>query len=129
MHKLLFCNKFIICLYTFRALCAHHQEVKIVLHSIWYHHTCRWPSGARGRTPTAETSAIKPLKTGILRLTFCVIRKTRILHLTFCIIRSRDTSVGLANRYGLDGPGIESRCGGEIFRTHPDRPWDSPSLT
>ena len=23
----------------FRALCAHHQEVKIVLHSIWYHHT------------------------------------------------------------------------------------------
>jgi len=27
--------------------CAHHQEVKIVLHSIWYHHTCRWPSGAQ----------------------------------------------------------------------------------
>jgi len=23
----------------FRALCAHHQEVKIVLHSLWYHHT------------------------------------------------------------------------------------------
>jgi len=31
----------------FRALCAHHQEVKIVLYSIWYHHTCRWPSGAQ----------------------------------------------------------------------------------
>jgi len=28
----------------FRALCAYHQEVKIVLYSIWYHHTCRWPS-------------------------------------------------------------------------------------
>jgi len=27
----------------FRALCAHHQEVKIVLFSIWYRHTCRWP--------------------------------------------------------------------------------------
>jgi len=25
----------------FRALCAHHQEVKIVSYSIWYHHTCR----------------------------------------------------------------------------------------
>jgi len=37
---------FIICLYMFRALCAHHQEVRIVLYSIWYHHTCRWPSGA-----------------------------------------------------------------------------------
>ena len=23
----------------FRALCAHHQGVKFVLHSIWYHHT------------------------------------------------------------------------------------------
>jgi len=23
----------------FRALCAHHQEVRIVLHSIWYNHT------------------------------------------------------------------------------------------
>ena len=38
---------FIICLYMFRALCAHHQEVKIVLYSIWYHHTCRWPSRAQ----------------------------------------------------------------------------------
>jgi len=31
----------------FRALCAHHQEVEIVLCSIWYHHTCRWPFGAQ----------------------------------------------------------------------------------
>jgi len=30
MHKILFYNSFIICLYMFRALCAHHQEVKIV---------------------------------------------------------------------------------------------------
>jgi len=47
MHKFLFYNKFIICLYMFRVLCAHHQEVKIVLYSIWYHHTCRWPSRAQ----------------------------------------------------------------------------------
>jgi len=40
-------NKFIICLYMARAQCAHHQEVKIVLYSIWYHHTYRWPSGAQ----------------------------------------------------------------------------------
>jgi len=54
MHKIFFHNKFIIRLYMFRALCAHHQEVKIVLYSIWYHHTCRWPSGAqveRGESP------------------------------------------------------------------------------
>ena len=45
MHKFLFYNKFIIFLYIFRVLCAHHQEVKIVLYSIWYHHTCRWRNG------------------------------------------------------------------------------------
>ena len=39
MHKILFYNKFSICLCMFRALCAHHQEVKIVLFSIWYPHT------------------------------------------------------------------------------------------
>jgi len=42
----LFYNNFIICLHMFRALCAHHQ-VKFVLYSIWYHHTCRWPSRAQ----------------------------------------------------------------------------------
>jgi len=31
----------------FPALCAHHQEVKMVLYSIWYRHTCRWPSGVQ----------------------------------------------------------------------------------
>ena len=35
--------------------------------------------------------------------------------------------VGVATRYGLDGPGIESQCG-EIFRTYPDRFWGQPSL-
>jgi len=43
MHKLFFYDKFIIYLYMFRALRAHHQEVKIVLYSIWYHHT--WAEG------------------------------------------------------------------------------------
>jgi len=44
MHKMFFHNKLIIRLYMFRALCAHHQEVRIVLYSIWYHHTYGWPS-------------------------------------------------------------------------------------
>jgi hypothetical protein len=38
----------------------------------------------------------------------------------------RDSSIGIATGYGLDGPGIESRWGGEIFRTRPDRPWAPP---
>ena len=43
------------------------------------------------------------------------------------IAMGRDSSVGIATRYGLDGPGIESRLG-KIFRTRPDRPWGPPSL-
>ena len=43
----LFYNKFISCLYMFQAPCAHRQEVKIVLYTLWYHHTCRWPSRAQ----------------------------------------------------------------------------------
>ena len=37
----LFYNKFISYFYMFRAPCAHHQEVKILLYSLWYHHTYR----------------------------------------------------------------------------------------
>jgi len=39
----------------------------------------------------------------------------------------RDSSVGIATRYGLDGPGIKSRLG-EIFRARQDRPCGPPSL-
>jgi len=46
IHKFLFHNRFTVFLYMFRALRTHHQEVKIVLYSICYHHTSRWPSGA-----------------------------------------------------------------------------------
>jgi hypothetical protein len=44
--------------------------------------------------------------------------------------RGPDSSVGIATRYGLDGPGIKTKYPvvGEIFRTFPDRPWGPPSL-
>jgi hypothetical protein len=52
----------------------------------------------------------------------------RRLSVSQCLILvGRDSSVGIATRYGLEGPGIESRLG-EIFCTHPDRPWGPPSL-
>ena len=40
----------------------------------------------------------------------------------------RDSVVGIATRYGLDSPGIESRWGGEVFLTRPDRPRGPLSL-
>jgi hypothetical protein len=39
---------------------------------------------------------------------------------------SRDSVVGIATRYGLEGPGIESQWD-EIFRTYPDRLRGPPS--
>jgi hypothetical protein len=39
----------------------------------------------------------------------------------------RDSSVGTATRYGLDGRGIESRWWRD-FRARPDLPWGPPSL-
>ena len=39
----------------------------------------------------------------------------------------RHSSVGIATRYWLDGPGILSRWG-EIFCAHPDRPWRPTGL-
>jgi hypothetical protein len=40
---------------------------------------------------------------------------------------SQNGVVGIAKRYGLEGPGIESWLG-EIFRTYPDRLRGPPSL-
>jgi hypothetical protein len=42
-------------------------------------------------------------------------------------IRSRDSSVGIATRYGWKVR-VSNLGGGEIFRTRPDRPWGPPSL-
>ena len=38
------------------------------------------------------------------------------------------TVADIVTGYGLEGPGIESRWGGEISRTRQDRPWGPPSL-
>jgi len=71
-----------------------------------------------------------------------LINEQSMLHIVFCDIKlvnkmgfqyntvgqGRDSSVGMATHYGLDGPGFESRWEGEIFRTHPDCPWDPPNL-
>ena len=45
----------------------------------------------------------------------------------YITVGGRDSSVGIATRYGLDGPGIESRWGWDF--NHPSRPpWGPPSL-
>ena len=44
------------------------------------------------------------------------------------VLRGPGSLVGIATGYGLDGARIESRLGGEIFRTYPDRPLGPPYL-
>ena len=51
---------------------------------------------------------------------------TKVVSDYICFV-GRDSSVGVAIRYGIDGPGIESGWG-EIFRGCPDRPWGPHSL-
>jgi hypothetical protein len=40
----------------------------------------------------------------------------------------RNTAVGIATRYGLDGPGFETQWGGRDICTRPHRPRGPPSL-
>ena len=49
------------------------------------------------------------------------------MHTTLCT-RGMGSIVSTATGYGLDGLGIESWWGGEIFRNCPDQPWGPPSL-
>jgi len=52
----LFRNKFYFMHLHVSSTCAQHQEVKIALHSLWYHHTYRWPSRARDVLLTVHVS-------------------------------------------------------------------------
>ena len=74
--------------------------------------------------------------TGLLRYYYCFKIKDRrgeeddyksLLVKSEYSILGRDSSVDIATRYGLDGPGIESQWVLE-FRTCPDRPWGPTSL-
>ena len=63
---------------------------------------------------------------------FCCVISYSIPFIVFYFIMlysivGRDTPVGVATRYRLDGPGIESRWGRD-FPHLPDRPWGPPSL-
>jgi len=59
----LFHNKFYFMPLHVLSTCANHQEVKIALHSLWYHHTYRWPFRAwveRGHSqPVHETATCR----------------------------------------------------------------------
>ena len=94
----------------------------------------RWICGEKAKSAGNEWSASLRATLLSVSLSFffllCLISSLLYLFLYLFLIfyvLGRDSSVGIATRYGLDGPGIESRWG-EIFRIRPDRPWGPPSL-
>ena len=66
-----------------------------------------------------------PLST---KLATVILIKVKSCNALLRMLLGRNSEVGITTRYGLDGPGIESRWGGEIFRIRPDRPWGSSTL-
>ena len=67
--------------------------------------------------PTASPGAPQNKETQIIILITC----EQVFGNRQYIKMGRHSSVDIATRYGPDGRGIESRWGGEIFRTRPDR--------
>jgi hypothetical protein len=57
---------------------------------------------------------------GIIVVPFCTLLRSFSLQKS-----ARYNAVGIATRYGLDGPGIESRRGPDL--THPSRPALGPT--
>ena len=87
------------------------------------------PTGIRSRTVQPVVSRYSDWATGPINIYHPVNISTVIMLCVFLSAISahgRVSSVGIATRYGLDGPRIESR-GDESFRTLPDRPWGHPS--
>ena len=54
-------------------------------------------------------------------------RRKHLVLFRYSVPVGRSSVVGIATRYGLDGPGIQSPWG-KVFRTRPDRPRGPPSL-
>ena len=66
----------------------------------------------------------------MLTFKICNLNSDKALHDFECVINDvvgRNSAVGIATRYGLDGPG-SNPGGGKFFRTRPDGPWGPPSL-
>ena len=59
---------------------------------------------------------------------FSLVYRAVFIYTSLLLTCGPGSVVGIATGYGLDGSEIESRWGGEIFRTCPDRPWGPPSL-
>ena len=114
---------------------AGHSGRTLPLGKEWYpfYRGLGGPQGRSGRAknlvPTGIPSrTVQPVAQSLYRLSY---RAHNILQGSLYLLYvcswdcwvGWDSSVGIATRYGLDGPGTEFRCEGEILWTRPDLPW------
>jgi hypothetical protein len=83
----------------------------------------QWPRPASSNRLPKPAEKLTHWQTGKTDVPFSKERKRGPT--TFCV--DSDSSVGIATRYGLGGPDIESQWG-EIFCTGPNRPWGPPNI-
>ena len=84
----------------FEHCCAHHQEVRNVLYSICYRHTCRWPSGVQRLREDSLLSTRAPDGHGLSQPA----HRTATDSLNLCTGRPRTLSTCAPNGHGLSQP-------------------------
>jgi hypothetical protein len=96
-------------------------------------HLLMMESQTRPMQPPGENIKKQPVHASMFKfvdrwLSLCIDCPPCLFYIAYNrTIVGRDSTVGIATRYGLDGPGIES-CWIEIFRTRPDWPLGATSL-
>jgi len=111
---------------------AHHQEHLNCIHSFWY---CLQATTYVNNTRSCEYILDAPDDEQKYRWKHVEQSRNNKLSYTVAFVGQfvkllsigPDSSFVIANDYGLDGPGIESRWGRDI-PPRPDRPWGPPSL-
>ena len=112
--------------------CALHTNTKRVYRTHVLSKNCKIPPRILPSITFSHTQNLKDISAtrfllhAVKMLQF-LLRHRLVLHTLERFFVSRDSTVGVATRYGLGGMGIESRWR-RVFRTRPERHWDQPSL-
>ena len=82
---------------------------------------CTWPLSLQEHIRAQARQCLKICDSiAIIYLIYQINAHTQLNKYIYYLSKDRDSSVGIATRYGLDGPGIESRWGRDI--PQPSRP-------
>jgi len=85
MHKSFVLQVYLMPLHV-SSTCVHHQEIKIALHSLWYHHTYRWPSHALVQVVARKYTALKVGNLGNWTTVYDIAESEMTSVINFCTI-------------------------------------------